>query len=105
MQWRRLTRGEAIPQRLTTTHIHAATGSLCHAANHAVQLTPALDQLRQDYGLTGHVLQGERYDIGGAPTTYLDTLNAFAHSATSLAAGGQFAETPGAEPAQKRAKR
>ena len=75
------------------------------AANHAVQLTPALDQLRQDYGLTGHVLQGERYDIGGAPTTYLDTLNAFAHSATSLAAGGQFAETPGAEPAQKRAKR
>ena len=62
-------------------------------------------RLRQDYGLTGHVLQGERYDIGGAPTTYLDTRNAFAHSATSLAAGGQFAETPGAEPAQKRAKR
>ena len=51
------------------------------------------------------MLQGERYDIGGAPTTYLDTLNAFAHSATSLAAGGQFAETPGAEPAQKRARR
>ena len=27
------------------------------AANHTVQLTPALDQLRQDYGITGHVLQ------------------------------------------------
>jgi len=54
------------------------------AANHTVQLTPALDQLRQDYGITGHVLQGERYDIGGAPSTYLETLNAFAHSGTSL---------------------
>ena len=30
------------------------------AANHAVQLTPALDQLRQDYGITGHVLQARQ---------------------------------------------
>ena len=30
------------------------------AANHTVQLTPALDQLRQDYGITGHVLQVPR---------------------------------------------
>uniref|UniRef100_A0A7S0EY20 UTP--glucose-1-phosphate uridylyltransferase n=1 Tax=Phaeocystis antarctica TaxID=33657 RepID=A0A7S0EY20_9EUKA len=59
------------------------------AANHTVQLTPALDQLRQDYGITGHVLQGERYDIGGAPSTYLETLNAFAHSGTPL---GQLKE-------------
>ena len=60
------------------------------AANHTVQFTPALDQLRQEYGLVGHVLQGERYDIGGTPSTYLDTLNMLAGHATTLAdVGGE----------------
>jgi len=43
-----------------------------------IHLTPALDQLRIDFGLQGFLLQGERYDIGGEPTTYLQTLNALA---------------------------
>ena len=60
------------------------------AANHTVQFTPALDQLRQEYGLVGHVLQGERYDIGGTPSTYLDTLNMLAGHVTTLAdVGGE----------------
>jgi UTP--glucose-1-phosphate uridylyltransferase len=43
-----------------------------------LQLTPALDALRAESGLGGVLLDGERYDIGGEPTTYLNTLNALA---------------------------
>mmetsp|Transcript_40596 Transcript_40596/g.111679 ORF Transcript_40596/g.111679 Transcript_40596/m.111679 type:complete len:314 (+) Transcript_40596:3-944(+) len=48
------------------------------SAGKTVHLTPALDQLRVDFGLQGFLLQGERYDIGGEPTTYIQTLNALA---------------------------
>ena len=47
-------------------------------------LTSALDQLRQEHGLEGVVLQGERYDIGGDPHTYLRTLNALAPPASEV---------------------
>ena len=42
-----------------------------------LQLTPALDRVRAEEGLDGILLDGERYDIGGNPRTYLSTLNAF----------------------------
>ena len=48
-----------------------------------VQLTPALDQLRQESGLQGFCVQGDRYDIGGEPHTYVATLNALAKKAPS----------------------
>ena len=48
------------------------------SAGKVVHLTPALDQLRVDFGMQGFLLQGERYDIGGEPATYLQTLNALA---------------------------
>ena len=37
------------------------------------QLTTALDQVRQEEGFSGYLIQGERYDIG-APDTYRQTL-------------------------------
>jgi UTP-glucose-1-phosphate uridylyltransferase len=43
-----------------------------------LQLTPALDQIRAEAGLNGVLLDGERYDIGGDPQTYLTMLNRFA---------------------------
>ena len=45
-----------------------------------LQLTPALDRIRAEAGLQGLILDGERYDIGGEPHTYLATLNALACS-------------------------
>ena len=48
-----------------------------------LQLTPALDQLRQESGLQGFCVQGDRYDIGGEPHTYVATLNALAKKAPS----------------------
>ena len=47
-------------------------------AEHIVELTDALDVLRREQGLLGVLLHGERYDIGGSPHSFLDTLNAFA---------------------------
>ncbi len=46
-----------------------------------LQLTPALDALRAESGLGGVLLDGERYDIGGDPSTYLCTLNALSKPA------------------------
>jgi len=43
-----------------------------------LQLTPALDKIRQEVGLEGLMIEGERYDIGGDPHSYLATLNAMA---------------------------
>ncbi len=40
------------------------------------QLTSALERLRQEQGLIGIELDGERFDIG-VPHAYLDTLNRF----------------------------
>lgn len=41
-----------------------------------IQLTPALDRLRQTDGFLGLVVQGQRFDIGD-PDSYLATLNAW----------------------------
>ena len=54
----------------------------------ALQLTPALDRIRAESGLDGILLDGERYDIGGEPTTYLETLNALAAPQVPRPAGG-----------------
>lgn len=43
-----------------------------------MQLTPALDQLRAECGLQGFLIEGERYDLGGDPSTYVRTLQALA---------------------------
>ena len=43
-----------------------------------LQLTPALDKMRQESGLEGTLIDGERYDIGGEPHSYLKMLNALA---------------------------
>jgi UTP--glucose-1-phosphate uridylyltransferase len=43
-----------------------------------LQLTSALDAIRISHGLQGYLIDGERFDIGGDPFTYLDTLNALA---------------------------
>ncbi|KAL1507244.1 hypothetical protein AB1Y20_008093 [Prymnesium parvum] len=51
------------------------------SAGKVVHLSPALDELRVDHGLQGYLLQGNRYDIGGDPKTYLSTCNALAPSA------------------------
>jgi len=72
------------------------------ATNHTVQLTPALDQLRQEYGLNGVVLKGNRYDIGGHPSSYLDTLNLFSGHVTALSDAGLGSE--GGTPGTKRQK-
>jgi len=58
----------------------------------ALQLTPALDRIRQEAGLEGILIEGERYDIGGEPHTYLSTLNALAPEARGapVAAGGSM---------------
>ena len=59
-------------QQTVREHVGPSAGLL--------QLTPALDQIRADFGLQGILLDGERYDIGGTPDTYLSTLNALAPS-------------------------
>ena len=66
-----------------------------------LQLTPALDQLRQEYGLQGFCVQGERYDIGGEPHTYVHTLNALAKPPPG---GSGAADTPSGSPVPKRAR-
>ena len=43
-----------------------------------LELTPALDVLRREHTMVGLLLQGERYDIGGEPGTYIATVNALA---------------------------
>jgi len=48
-----------------------------------LHLTPALDRLRQENGLLGVLLEGERYDIGGTAHSYLATLNALAPPETA----------------------
>ena len=45
-----------------------------HAPMHT-HVHPA-DLLRSDSGMQGVLLDGERYDIGGDPMSYLDTLQA-----------------------------
>ncbi len=44
------------------------------------QLTPALDRLRQEEGMTGCVIQGERYDVG-MPDSYREALDNFGRPA------------------------
>ena len=55
------------------------------AANHAVQLTPALDQLRQDYGITGHILQARQRQRFSRPRSEHRALLARASATTSAA--------------------
>lgn len=64
----------------TQTLFDALEASMdCGAGSqHNVELTDALDVLRREQGLLGVLLHGERYDIGGSPHSFLDTLNAFA---------------------------
>ena len=61
-----------------------------------LQLTPALDKIRQEAGLEGILIDGERYDIGGEPHTYLATLNALApeHDAGAAEPMGQPYRSP-----------
>jgi UTP-glucose-1-phosphate uridylyltransferase/mevalonate kinase len=44
------------------------------------QLTPALDRLRQEEGMSGYVVQGERYDVG-MPDSYREALARFGRAA------------------------
>ena len=48
------------------------------STGHRLELTPALDVLRREHTMVGLLLQGERYDIGGEPGTYIATVNALA---------------------------
>jgi len=59
-----------------------------------LQLTPALDKIRQEVGLDGLLIDGERYDIGGEPHTYLTTLNALAPPVGSEEPMGQPFRSP-----------
>ena len=59
-----------------------------------LQLTPALDKIRQEAGLEGILIDGERYDIGGEPHTYLATLNALAPEPGSPEPLGQPNRSP-----------
>jgi len=45
-----------------------------------IQLTPALDELRQQQGMLGFIVDGEHYDTG-QPFAYVDSLAAYAASA------------------------
>jgi UTP--glucose-1-phosphate uridylyltransferase len=49
--------------------------------NERIELTPALDELRREHSLVGLLVEGERYDIGGEPQTFIRTLNALAPAA------------------------
>ena len=44
--------------------------------------TPALDRLRDEEGLLGLIVEGQRYDIG-SPDSYLNTLIAFNNAGSS----------------------
>ena len=59
-----------------------------------LQLTPALDKIRQEVGLEGILIDGERYDIGGMPHTYLQTINALAPEPGSPEPLGQPYRSP-----------
>ena len=59
-----------------------------------LHLTPALDKIRQEAGLDGIMIDGERYDIGGDPHDYLKTLNALAPAEGTPETMGQPYRTP-----------
>jgi len=49
-----------------------------------LQLTEALDVLRAESGLQGYLVDGTRFDIGGEPQAFLETVNALAPSLESV---------------------
>lgn len=61
-----------------------------------LQLTSVLDQLRQEYGMQGYIIDGERFDIGGQPSTYLETLNSLARSTLEREESERAMYEPGA---------
>ncbi|MDD4097315.1 MAG: sugar phosphate nucleotidyltransferase [Lentisphaeria bacterium] len=50
-----------------------------HRQKGEIQLTPALDELRQSQGMLGHLVDGEHYDTG-QPFAYVESLAAYAAS-------------------------
>ena len=71
-------------QQVARAHIGSTAGPL--------HLTPALDKIRAEAGLEGILLEGERFDIGGDPHTYLSTLSALAPA--PLASAPPSAQAP-----------